>query len=125
MRWMLLVAVAVAAVACADIDDNAAANAFSITNGGDARAGREVIAAKGCGSCHTIPGIAGANSMVGPPLTAMAARSYIAGVLPNTPENMIRWVLDPPAVDSLTAMPATGLTPRQARDVASYLYTLR
>jgi cytochrome c len=125
MRWMLLLALAVTAVGCANIDNDAAANALSITNGGVARAGREVIAAKGCGSCHTIPGITGANSMVGPPLTAMAARSYIAGVLPNTPENMIRWVLDPPAVDSLTAMPAVGLTPRQARDVAAYLYTLR
>ena len=125
MRWMLLLALAVTAAGCADVDNDAEANALSITNGGDARAGREVIAAKGCGSCHSIPGIAGANSMVGPPLTAIAARSYIAGVLPNTPENMIRWVLDPPAVDSLTAMPAVGLTPRQARDVAAYLYTLR
>jgi mono/diheme cytochrome c family protein len=122
---MLLLALAATAAGCADIDNDAAANALSITDGGDARAGREIIAVKGCGSCHTIPGIAGANSTVGPPLTAMAARAYVAGVLPNTPENLIRWVLDPPGVDSLTAMPALGLTPRQARDVAAYLYTLR
>ncbi|HZI19996.1 MAG TPA: hypothetical protein VEY09_15535 [Pyrinomonadaceae bacterium] len=55
----------------------------------------------------------------------MAQRSYIAGVLTNSPDNMIRWLRDPPAVDHLTAMPRLGLTEQEARDVASYLYTLR
>jgi cytochrome c len=38
---------------------------------------------------------------------------------------MIRWIRDPRAVDSLTAMPNTGVTPADARDIAAYLYTLR
>ena len=62
---------------------------------------------------------------MGPPLAGIASRAYIAGVLPNEPDNMLRWLLDPRAVDSLTAMPATGLSESQARDVAAYLYTLR
>jgi cytochrome c len=46
-------------------------------------------------------------------------------VLPNTPANMLKWLHDPPAVDSLTAMPNVGVTPADARHIAAYLYTLR
>jgi cytochrome c1 len=63
--------------------------------------------------------------LVGPPLAGVASRAYIAGVLPNTPENMMVWVRDPQGVDSLTAMPNTGVTASDARDIAAYLYTLR
>jgi cytochrome c len=38
---------------------------------------------------------------------------------------MVRWIVNPPAVDSLTAMPALGVTPREARDIAAYLYRQR
>jgi putative membrane protein len=79
----------------------------------------------GCGTCHTIPGIRTAKGVVGPPLTKMALRTFIAGVLTNTPENMERWIKDPPAVDKLTAMPKLGVTDRDAQDIATYLYTLR
>ena len=48
-----------------------------------------------------------------------------AGVLPNTPENMLRWLQNPPVVDPLTAMPNVGVTEADARDMAGYLYTLR
>lgn len=99
--------------------------ASALTGGGDPAAGRALIRRTGCGSCHTVPGVVGARSLVGPPLTGMAQRVYIAGVLENTPVNMIRWLQDPQSVDSLTAMPDVGLSEEQARDVAAYLYTLR
>lgn len=92
--------------------------------GGDAARGAELIRAYGCGSCHVIPGITGARGLVGPPLAGMARRVYVGGVLPNMPDDMIRWLLDPPAVDPRTAMPAVGLNEAQARHVAAYLYTL-
>jgi cytochrome c1 len=79
----------------------------------------------GCQSCHSIPGVVGANGLVGPPLGGVASRSYIAGVLPNTPENMMRWIQDPKGVDSLTAMPTLGVTDADARHITAYLYTLR
>lgn len=50
---------------------------------------------------------------------------YIAGLLTNTPDNLMRWIRDPPGVDSLTAMPNVGVTEPDARDIAAYLYTLR
>jgi len=91
----------------------------------DAGRGRAAIRRYGCGSCHSIPGITGADGLVGPPLGQIASRVYIAGVLPNEPENMIRWIQNPPAVDEKTAMPNMGVTARDARDIAAYLYTLR
>jgi cytochrome c1 len=38
---------------------------------------------------------------------------------------MVRWIVNPPFIDPLTAMPATGITEAEARDVAAYLYSLR
>jgi cytochrome c len=93
--------------------------------GGDPWQGEQKIGHYGCSSCHTIPGIAGADAMVGPPLTKMGTRSYIGGVIANTPNNMITWLKDPPSVDPKTAMPKVGLSDTDARDIASYLYTLR
>lgn len=95
------------------------------TAGGDPERGAALITEYGCGQCHTIPGIRSANGVVGPPLFFFSRRVYIASGMPNTPENLVRWVRDPPSVDPHTAMPVLGLDEQQARDVAAYLYTLR
>ncbi|HEX8119314.1 MAG TPA: c-type cytochrome [Pyrinomonadaceae bacterium] len=99
--------------------------AAEMTGGGNPARGRAAIERYGCGTCHTIPGVRGADALVGPPLTQVASRSYVGGVLTNSPENMMRWIRDPRAVDSLTAMPTLGVTDQDARDIASYLYTLK
>lgn len=96
-----------------------------VVMGGEAERGADVIEAKGCGACHTIPGIDQASGMVGPPLTSWARRSYIAGTLPNAPDNLVKWIMDPHAIEPGTAMPDLALTEQEARDVAAYLYTLR
>ena len=105
--------------------DNSVEHDAAVLAHGSPERGRVLISAYGCGSCHTIPGIPGANATVGPPLAGIAGRSYIAGVLTNQPDHMVQWLLDPPGVDSKTAMPKVGLTTPQAHDVAAYLYTLR
>jgi putative membrane protein len=87
--------------------------------------GRVAIKRYGCGSCHDIPGVTGANGMVGPPLGQVSQRVYIAGVLPNEPDNLVKWIENAPGVDPKTAMPNMGVTVRDARDIAAYLYTLR
>jgi putative membrane protein len=99
--------------------------ATRLTGGGNPARGRLAIRQYGCGACHTVSGVRGADGLVGPPLDGIGGRSYIAGVLTNTPQHMIRWIVDPHGVDSLTAMPATGVGEREARDIASYLYTRR
>ena len=93
--------------------------------GGDPHRGRDKIAQYGCDSCHTIPGVPTADATVGPPLTSVARRVYLAGHIENTPENMMRWIRSPHAFDAKTAMPEMGVTERDSRDITAYLYTLR
>jgi cytochrome c2 len=38
---------------------------------------------------------------------------------------MIRWIVNPRAVNPGTAMPVTGISPAEARHVAAYLYAQR
>ena len=111
--------------ACACNNQSEAERAAGSMTGGDPHRGRTAITRYGCSTCHTIPGVSGATALVGPPLDRIASRSYIAGVMPNTPDNMIRWIENPPGVDKLTAMPNLGVTEGDARDIASYLYTLK
>lgn len=99
--------------------------AVTIVTGGDPGRGRTVIEQYNCGSCHTIPGVSGARGPVGPPLSWFSRRSYIAGEMPNTPDNLVRWVRSPELVEPSTAMPRVGLDVQQSRDVAAFLYTLR
>jgi cytochrome c1 len=61
---------------------------------------------------------------VGPPLDAWAEREFIAGSLPNEPDALIDWIVNPQAIEPGTAMPTLGVTPEEARDMAAYLYTL-
>lgn len=91
----------------------------------DAERGRALIQTYGCATCHTIPGVPRARALVGPPLWGIADRAYIAGVLPNTEGDMIRWLQNPPAVDPRTLMPNLGVSELDARHIAAYLYTLR
>jgi cytochrome c len=93
--------------------------------GGDPEAGRVKIRNYGCHACHTIPGVTGADTWVGPPLMHWSRRVYIAGELPNTPENLTRWIQHPPQIEPKTAMPDMGVTEQDSRDIAAYLYTLK
>ncbi|MCW5622500.1 MAG: c-type cytochrome [Burkholderiales bacterium] len=92
---------------------------------GDARAGRRAIAQIECGVCHVIPGVPGARGQVGPTLAGFARRAYIAGSVPNEPQHLLQWILDPPSISPSTAMPRMPITPEQAHDMVAYLYTLK
>jgi len=91
---------------------------------GDRENGRLLLRQFGCGACHVIPGVAAADGLVGPPLTHIARRVYLAGVLPNTPETMAAFIRDPRIADPRTAMPVLGVGERHALDMVAYLYTL-
>ncbi len=85
-------------------------------------AGRRLIASYGCGTCHTIPGVPGANGKAAPPLYRFYERSYIAGKLPNTEENLIKWIQNPQQMEPGNAMPDMGVSAEDARNIAAYLY---
>lgn len=91
----------------------------------DPERGKLAIGQYACATCHVIPGIVGANAPVGPPLRNIGRREMIAGVLPNHPDAMVRWLRDPQSVNPRSAMPDLGVTERDARDIAAYLGTLR
>jgi cytochrome c1 len=99
-------------------------DAIAITGGNPDRAAA-LVGKYGCGGCHVIPGINGASGQVGPNLTGEAAQVYVGGVLTNSAENLTRWIVSPKAIDPMSAMPTTGITEDQARDVTAYLYSLR
>ena len=92
---------------------------------GDPQQGRVALLQYACVACHVVPGVTGPAANVGPPLGGAARRAYVAGVLRNSPENMMRWILDPQRIDPLTAMPSMSVAEQDARHIVAYLYTLR
>src|SRR5205807_9451731 len=104
----------------------AGCNAFGSSQTSDAqKRGADLIVANGCGTCHAIPGIAGARGNVGPPLDHIGTRVFIAGMLRNTPDNMVRWLKNPQAIIPGNAMPNMNLNDAQARDITAYLAELQ
>ncbi|MBV9170397.1 MAG: c-type cytochrome [Chloroflexi bacterium] len=92
-----------------------------------AAAGQQLIQQKGCGACHVIPGVPGANGVIAPNLTGVASRTTLAGgdVPNNGPDDLKRWIMDPPAVKPGTSMPKLGLTDDEATKIVAYLETLK
>jgi cytochrome c1 len=44
--------------------------------------------------------------------------------LPNSADNLVRWIQHPRTIEPKTAMPDLGVSNQDARDIAAYLYTL-
>jgi cytochrome c len=119
-----MIVILVAALGGCNYFDSTEKRAARLT-GGNPKIGRDKILYYGCESCHTIPGVRGAKGMVGPPLDHIASRTYIAGELPNTPQNMMYWIRKPREVEQHTAMPDMNVSENDSRDIVAYLYTLR
>ena len=90
----------------------------------NAKRGQTDLLRYGCGSCHSVDGLPTARGLVGPPLTGLRNRMYIAGMLPNSPDNLQRWIHNPKDVNPNTAMPALGVSDRDAADIAAYIYSI-
>ena len=128
MRTKLLIvsiALTLLSTGCDRLTRTEGRRAANLTGGGDARSGQAEIRKYGCNVCHEISGIPGAHGLIGPPLDGIAQRYYIAGELPNTPDNLMLWIQHPRQVEAHTAMPEMGVTEQDSRDIAAYLYTLR
>lgn len=91
----------------------------------DPERGKAAMLNYACITCHRIPGVVGPDAPVGPPLDGMGARTFIAGVLPNEPGMMERWLRSPQRAAPLSAMPDLGVGEQDARDMAAYLATLK
>jgi cytochrome c oxidase subunit 2 len=85
--------------------------------------GKQVFLDAGCVACHTIEGVA--PGVIGPNLNHIGSRRSLAGALfDNTPENMAKWIENPPARKPGAIMPALGLPPDQIAALVAYLQSL-
>jgi cytochrome c len=122
-RWLPLRTVALICLFLMGCDASSEKSQVRIS--GNPMRGMDAIKQYGCGGCHLIPGIVDANGNVGPPLLHVGTRTYIAGFLSNSPENMALWIQDPQRALPGNAMPRMGVTPQDSRDITAFLYTLK
>jgi cytochrome c1 len=95
--------------------------------GGDPGHGLVLVRKYGCNGCHMVPGMPGAKTgaVAGPAFDGVGSRPSLAGKLPNTPQNLMRWIRDPQSVSRGTQMPNLRVSEQDSRDLAAFLYTLR
>ena len=92
----------------------------------NAERGRLLIEQYGCNVCHSIPGIAGAQGSIGPALEGLASRPAISnGNVPNTPENLAKFVQNPASLNPVSNMPGLNMPDADAQAIAAYLRTLK
>jgi cytochrome c oxidase subunit 2 len=90
----------------------------------ETRRGQQVFLQSTCAMCHAISGT-DASAVQGPDLTHLASRQTIAaGVLPNTPQTLAAWILDPQSVKPGANMPPNALPPADLSALVAYLRTL-
>ncbi len=87
--------------------------------------GLVAIEALGCGACHRIPGISWPQSDVGPALNHYGDRGFIAGVMPNTAQNLAAFIQNSTRYIPNGAMPPIPMTESQAADISAYLLSLQ
>jgi cytochrome c1 len=90
-----------------------------------AQDGAKLMSSLGCGACHTVPGVTGADGKVGPSLEHVGSQIYIAGMLRNSTENLQRWVQHPQAILPGNVMPDIPMSDTSAAKIVAYLQTLR
>jgi cytochrome c2 len=102
IRRCLALAATMAFVACGEPTPGA------VQPRADPERGRLLLRQFGCGTCHRIPG--------------MARRVYLAGTVPNTRENMARFIRAPQSMKPQTLMPDLRVGEAHAADMVAYLW---
>ncbi|MEO8242929.1 MAG: cytochrome c oxidase subunit II [bacterium] len=78
-----------------------------------------------CAVCHTIRGTP-AGGILGPDLSHFAERETIAaGLLPNTPDNLVNWINNTQTLKPGAKMPELHMLAAETRDVAAFLEGLK
>lgn len=87
--------------------------------------GKKAFLSKSCVNCHRIRGTPAAGTYA-PDLTHLMSRETLAsGIMPNTLENLRKWVANPQQLKPGCLMPAFGLSERELDLIVGYLATLR
>jgi mono/diheme cytochrome c family protein len=120
---ILATVLAVAALAANDLRDKQKRSERAIRIvGGDPDQAVVAMVRYGCGACHQIAGVRMPGGLAAQPLSGISERLYVGGVVENTPSNLVGWIVNPKAYNARTAMPVTGISEPEARNVAAYLY---
>ncbi|MBV8516118.1 MAG: c-type cytochrome [Acidobacteria bacterium] len=131
LAWVLFVA----SLACAKSETPQSATAQPTTaqaapppatSAANPAHGQQLIVQYGCTACHAIPGIEGAQGSLAPALAHVAARPTISNnKVQNTPENLQRFIQNPPSMNPGSGMPPLAIPDADAHDIVAYLETLR
>lgn len=89
-------------------------------------AGHQLFLSAGCGGCHSVTGT-NADGRIGPDLTDVGSRAMLAAeTLPNTAENVARWIASGKSIKPENAMPEfKNLTADELTMLATYLTSLK
>jgi cytochrome c oxidase subunit 2 len=91
----------------------------------EAANGELVFTRETCAGCHTVRGTQ-AVAQIGPDLSDFGSRQWIGSItVPNTPENLARWITDPESIKPGTLMPPTALSAADIVAVTAYLEGLK
>ena len=92
---------------------------------GRGQPGEALFMSLSCINCHAVAGTRAAGTF-GPDLTHLMNRQTLgAGVIPNTPDNLRRWIRDPQRMKPGNLMPDMQLTDRELDQVHAYLSSLK
>jgi cytochrome c oxidase subunit 2 len=87
--------------------------------------GEVTLVTQACAGCHAIRGTP-AQGTVGPDLTDFGERTTIgARTVPNTPENLAKWIVDAQALKPGALMPPMPMSDRDVNNVIAYLEGLK
>ena len=108
------------------INEQKNATAFSGEDLSLAAEGQQVYLNAGCTQCHVIDGVWDVQGeQIAPNLTHFGIRNVFAGAaLKNNPENLTKWLANPPQIKPGTFMPNLELTEREIEALIEYLGTL-
>jgi len=120
-----LMALEIVAMAPAEFEAWLAAGATA-ESASDQAQGRALFESAGCGACHAVRGTQ-ANGVVGPDLSRIGGRRQLAAAtLPNTPENLARFIADGQSVKPGNLMPEFKIfSDEELRALSTYLTSLK
>ena len=88
-------------------------------------AGAALMADFGCGTCHSIPGVPGADRPGRPAARQYRRANDSCWISVQYPDNMIAWLERPQSIVPGNAMPNMEINDHDAKDITAYLLTLR
>jgi cytochrome c oxidase subunit II len=87
--------------------------------------GRDLFVSLSCINCHTVSGTPAVGTF-GPDLSHLMSRQTLgAGLIPNTEDNLRRWIKEPQTVKPGNLMPNMQLSVRELDQVVAYLASLK